>query len=181
MSNKVGRGIVLNRIETATHFGIAATTLDDWIRRGCPVVSRGSRGKKWQLNSADVLKWREDDIRSQTAGIKMASSDELKRRKLAAETGTAELEFAKEADLVAPIEQTERMIIKAFGEIRSRMRNVLPSRIARRINGETDQTKIKAILLDEIDQALEALSDDDLISEADLELDPDETDDEGDD
>jgi len=50
------------------------------------------------------------------------------------------------------------------------MRNVVPGRAARRLIGETDETKFKVVLLEEIDHALEALADDDLINEADLEL-----------
>lgn len=176
MSNKVGRGIILNRIETANHFGIAATTLDDWIRRGCPVVQRGSRGVQWQINSAEVHKWREDDIRSQSTGTKVATNEELIKRKLAADVASAELAFAKEAELVAPIEQTERLLVKAFGEVRASLRNVLPARAARRLIGESDPSKIKAILLDEIDTALEALSDDELLTEADLDIDPEDDD-----
>ena len=68
------------------------------------------------------------------------------------------------------VEQIERALSKAFGEVRANLRNVLPGRAARRLVGETNQTQIKAVLLEEIDQALEALADDDLINETDLEL-----------
>ncbi|AVO37382.1 terminase small subunit [Pukyongiella litopenaei] len=178
MGNKVGRGTLLNRTQTAALFGIAATTLDDWVRRGCPVVERGSRGKRWTFNSADVHAWREHDIRSETAGVQLATSDELKRRKLAAETGAAELAYAQAAELVAPVEQIERAMAKAFGEVRANLRNVLPSRAARRLIGETSETRLKAVLLEEVDHALEALADTDLIAEADLDLSDDEDGDE---
>jgi len=170
VTNKRGRGVILNRTETADHFGIAMTTLDDWVRRDCPVLQRGARGRPWQFNTADLMKWREADIRAQSQGVQSASADELKRRKLEAETEMAELDLAKAKDLVAPIEQIERALSKAFGEVRANLRNVVPGRTARRLVGETNQTKIKAMLLEEIDQALKALADDDLINETDLEL-----------
>ncbi|WP_298938126.1 terminase small subunit [uncultured Ruegeria sp.] len=170
MTNKRGRGLILNRTETADQFGIAMTTLDDWVRRDCPVVQRGGRGRPWQFNTADLMKWREADIRAQSQGVQSASADELKRRKLEAETEMAELDLAKAKDLVAPIEQIERALSKAFGEVRANLRNVVPGRAARRLVGETNQTIIKVVLLEEIDQALEALADNDLINETDLEL-----------
>ncbi len=177
MSNKVGRGRNLNRAEMAEFCGIALTTLDDWLRRGCPYVQRGSKGKAWVFNSAKVVQWRADDIRSETAGVQVASADELKRRKLEAETELVELELAEAKGLVAPIEQMERAQSKAFGEVRANLRNVLPARTAGRIAGEKNETKIKAVLLEEIDLALEALSDGDLISESDLDEEDGEDDD----
>lgn len=174
MSNKVGRGRNLNRAETADYFGIAMTTLDDWVRRGCPAVQKGSRGKPWTFNSAQVIAWRENDIRSEAAGVQVATADELKRRKLEAETELVELELAEAKGLVAPIEQIDRAMAKAFGEVRANMRNVLPPRAASRIVGEKNETKVKAVLLEEIDLALESLADGDLISEADLDIEDNE-------
>lgn len=86
--------------------------------------------------------------------------------------------WQKAKDLVIPLEQYERALAKAFGEVRAGMRNVLPGRAARRLLGETDETRIKDVLLEEIDQQLEVLADTELINEEDLEI-PDEDDDEG--
>lgn len=173
MTNKVGRGRNLNRAETADFFGIALTTLDDWVRRGCTFVQKGSKGKPWTFNTAEIARWREDDIRSEAAGVQVATADELKRRKLEAETELVELELAEAKGLVAPIEQIERALAKAFGEVRANLRNVLPARAASRLVGEKSETKIKSVLVEEIDQSLEALADEDLISESDLEIDED--------
>jgi len=109
MSNKVGRGQQLNRSKMADHLGIAMTTMDDWVKRGCPVISRGGRGVQWKFNSAAVRAWRDADIRSELTGVQSASMDELKRRKLEAETEQAELDLARSKELVAPVEQIERV------------------------------------------------------------------------
>lgn len=178
MSNRVQRGEVLNRTEMARHLGISMPTLDEWVRRGCPVVERGGRGRQWKFNTAEVRAWRDEDIRHSMADTRLASNEELKRRKLAAETETVELELAKAKDLVVPVEQFERALAKAFGEVRAGLRNVVPGRAARRLIGEDDETRIKAVLLDEIDQALMALSDETLISEEELELEEGEGEDE---
>lgn len=172
VKNKKTRGREVNRTELAEINGVSLPTVESWVRRGCPVVQRGGRGRAWQFNTADVRNWREDDIRAETSHTTHANKDELLLRKLAAETEQAELDLAKAKDEVVPVEQLERALVKAFGEVRAGMRNVLPGRAARRLIGETDETTFKAVLLEEIDQRLEVLADSDLINEADLELDP---------
>lgn len=173
MSNSKGLGILRNRMQTAELFGIAKTTLDEWVRRGCPVEQRGSRGKEWVFNSAAVASWREGQIRAEQTGVQHADVAELMRRKLQAETAAAELALAKAAELVAPIEQTERALAKAFGEVRAQLRNVLPSRLAKSLAGLTDETEIKGKVTAEVDLILTALADGDLVNETDLELDDD--------
>jgi phage terminase Nu1 subunit (DNA packaging protein) len=171
VKNKKTRGREVNRTELAEINGVSLPTVESWVRRGCPVVQRGGRGRAWQFNTADVRNWRENDIRAETSHTTHATKDELLLRKLAAETEQAELDLARAKDEVVPVEQLERALVKAFGEVRAGMRNVLPGRAARRLIGETDETTFKAVLLEEIDQRLEVLADSDLINEADLELD----------
>lgn len=164
-----GRGRIVNRSGLSEVFGVSLPTIDEWVRRGCPVVERGGRGRQWQFNTARVRSWREEVVREEATGVQVVPADELKRRKLEAETEMAELDLERARDLVAPIEQIERAMAKAFGEVRANMRNVLPSRLARRLVGETSETRIKAAVLEEVDLALEALADDTLINEDDLE------------
>ena len=163
MSNKKGRGQHVNKVELSDIFGVAMPTIDDWVRRGCPVVERGAKGKSWVFNTADVRAWRDDDIRRNSASDADSSIEELKRRKLAAETVAAELELAISKSEVAPLDQMERGIEKAFEEVKAAMRNV-PSRASRMIVGETDETRIRTTLMAEIEQALEVLSETDLVT-----------------
>ncbi len=97
-------------------------------------------------------------------------------RKLRAETEQAELDLSKVRNELVPVEQFDRAMTKAFGEVRAGFRNVLPSRAARRLIGESDETKMKEVLIDEVDQILLVLSDSDLIHETDLEIEDDEED-----
>lgn len=168
MANTRGRGINLNRAEMADAMGITPPTLDEWVKRGCPAVQRGARGRPWTFNSAEVLRWREDDIRSQAQGVEVSSENELRRRKLEAEVELIELELAQEKALVVTVQQFERGMAKAFGEVRSRLRGVLPARVAARVATLTTETEIKEALRDEIDEVLESLADAALIEEDDL-------------
>lgn len=156
----------MNRAQIATFFDVSLTTVERWIREGCPVVHRGAKGKPWQLDCAQVHGWYvERERRKLDPGT--ADKDELERRRLAAQTLKAELELAQARAEVAPLWQMERAVQTAFAEVRANMRN-LPARVVRMLIGETDETRFKAVLQGEIDQALDALSEADLLGDADL-------------
>lgn len=166
-----GKGQVLNRGELAQFFGVSSPTIDSWVRAGCPIITKGARGVAASFNSADIANWLRTKARDEGAGTVKADESELKRRKLAAETGLAELELAQARSLVAPLDQVERMVSRAFAEVRAGLRNI-PSRVVSQLIGETNERTFKKVLLDEIDQALEALSNADL-SDAEDEADQD--------
>ncbi|MEX0300961.1 MAG: terminase small subunit [Leisingera sp.] len=168
---KKSKGREVNRTELAEFNGVSLPTIDEWVRRGCPVVQRGGRGRAWIFNTAEVRSWRDDDIRAQSSHTTNANKDQLQLRKLAAETEQAELDLAKAKDEVVPVEQYERALTKAFGEVRASLRNVLPQRSARRLMGETDETTFKDVMREEVDHVLEALADRDLVEETELYLD----------
>jgi terminase small subunit / prophage DNA-packing protein len=168
------KGQIVSRAGISEMWGVALTTVDAWVRAGCPVVQRGSRGVEWAFNTADVAKWRENRAAEQAVGKGPLDEEELKKRKLAAETALAELELAKAKALVAPLDQVERMVSRAFAEVRTGVRNV-PGRVVSLLIGETDERRFKQVLREELDQALEALANADLAG-SDEEGDGDEAD-----
>lgn len=171
-----GKGQSCNRGELAEFFGVTPPTVDAWVRAGCPQVSKGSRGVAATFNTADVAKWRTDKAREEGSGNVVADEAELKRRKLSAETAMAELELAKARNLVAPLDQVERMVARAFAEVRAGLRNI-PGRVVSQLIGETNERQFKRVLMEEIDQALEALANADLAQD-DSEDEDDDADDE---
>lgn len=49
---------ILNRAELAFFFGVAKTTIDSWVRRGCPVKKKAEgRGKQAQFDTVEVFRW----------------------------------------------------------------------------------------------------------------------------
>lgn len=168
MSNRRGGGKIVSRTELAEFFGVSGPTVDHWVRTGCPVLQKGSRGVAWQFSTSDVYDWRQEKVRDEALGNTQADEFELKLRKLAAETGKAELEFAKAKSEVAYIADFEKALSRVFAEVKVSLRNV-PSRVSPMLIGETNETRFKSVLLDEIDQALDALADSDLIELSDLE------------
>lgn len=62
-------GQKVNRSELAAAFGVALTTVDVWVRGGCPFDQRGSgKGKPWVFDIADVHNWHLQRARSEAGG-----------------------------------------------------------------------------------------------------------------
>lgn len=164
-ANKLG-GIV-NRAELANICGVSLPTIDDWVRRGCPIVSRGGRGKAWEFNTADVQGWRIADEVARALGSAPTSEKDLKLRRMKALTELDELELAKARGEVAPLDEIRRVVVAAFAEVRASLL-VVPARLAPQLIGEIDERSIKAAILTEIRLALEALANNGLVAETDF-------------
>jgi len=78
----------------------------------------------------------------------------LQQRKLAAETEKAELELAKAKGEVALIADFERAQALVFAAIRTNVLNV-PQRVVLQLLGETNETRFKETLRQELAAALE--------------------------
>lgn len=170
-----GKGQIVNRTGLSDVFGVALNTIDSWVRQGCPYVQRGAgRGREWQFNTADVNKWLQQKRAAEAKGNSQESeAEELRLRKLAAETELAELELAKAKGDVAPVSEFERAQARAFAEIRTNVMNVA-QRVVIQLLGCTDETEFKTKLRKELALALQAAADSELtLSEEDQE-DPDE-------
>ncbi len=123
-----------------------------------PYVTRGGRGKEWIFDTAEVAAWREEIVRESAMGnVDFNDENELRRRRLLADTQKAELELAEALRQVAPVEQFESALQMVFAEVRAGMRNI-PSRVVATLLGETDETKFKSVMQEEIDAALTAFS-----------------------
>lgn len=146
--------MIVTRQDLANAMGVSLPTIDRWVREGCPVKQRGRKGIPWEFNLADVVAWWGERERENAAGGATADEAELKRRKLAAETGKAELEFAKARGEVAPVAEFERAWSKMFAAIRANVMNV-PARAALQLLGESDETTFKQTLRAELTLALE--------------------------
>ena len=47
-----------NKALVADFFGVAITSVDGWVRRGCPYVQRGERGTPWVFDLLQLAEWR---------------------------------------------------------------------------------------------------------------------------
>ena len=147
--------------EIAKFMGVNMTTVYQWIRDGCPVHEKGTRGKNsHKLDTREVTEWRlQKEREGGEARGGLLSKQEAQRRKLNAEAEKAELEVAKQKGLVVDLNELQTELENKFAEFRAVVRKI-PERCVLRLVGEMDERKIKTIILEEIDAALELLADD---------------------
>lgn len=150
-----GKGQIVNRTELAAIMGVSLPTVDAWVRAGCPIVSKGSRGVSSSFNTAEVTKWLRDSARDEGAGAVQADENALRQRRLKAETEKAELELAKAKGDVAPISEFEKASARMDAIIRQNMQNI-PQRVVTQLIGETNEARFKSVLMAEIRLALES-------------------------
>lgn len=143
-----------NRTQVAEVFGISLPTVDAWVRQGCPVVQRGSRGVEWAFDTAAVVKWRHQRALEDATGDKQQDSDEIERRTKLAKMRQAELKVAEEMSLVAPVREFEQAQAARYTLIRANLLNV-PGRAVLQLLGEMDETIFKQKLRAEIILALD--------------------------
>ena len=146
--------MIVNRQELADAMGVSAPTIDRWIREGCPIRVRPRKGIPAQFVLGEVVAWWGQRERENATGGATSDEAELKRRKLAAETGTSELEFAKAKGEVAPVAEFERATARMMATVRTNVMNV-PQRAVLQLLGETDETTFKRVLRAELTLALE--------------------------
>lgn len=146
-------------------FGVNTQTIYKWVKEGCPGAKldeskKGGTSSGYRFETKEVARWREKRV---LASVTAKSGDtltkeEAQRRKLSAEAAMAELELAQKTGEVADLKEIERKLSDQFAQLRSSMRKI-PERCVLRLVGETDERRVKAIILEEIDGALEVLSD----------------------
>lgn len=147
----------VNRTGLATAFGVSMPTVDAWIKAGCPVAQRASKGVQWAFDPKAVMEWRIERAVAEATGEKVQDEDAIDLRKKKAQMLRAELEVAEAMKLVAPIREFERAMAKMCAEIRSNVLNV-PQRVVTQLVGCTDEAQFKVVLRAELVLALQAAS-----------------------
>ena len=145
-------GKQVNRSHLAETFGVALPTVDAWVKKGVPVVTRGGRGQEWVFDTAAVARWLRDQAAAE-AGGKDDDLDEIEKRTKRAKMRSSELELAKAQGLVAEIGEFERTQAVRAAMVRQNVMNVA-QRACLRLLGETDETTFKRTLREELTLAL---------------------------
>lgn len=125
----------LGRSELAALFGVSLPTIDNWRRAGCP-ARKGPGTFRYPL--ADVLRWVMARKEAE-AGQARASVDELKRRKLEAETHQAELEPLRANDEAVEIVAAVAILQDILAAVRARLMQV-PGKWASRLVGVSSRS-----------------------------------------
>lgn len=160
MSRGIGQKV--NRTGLAGVFGVNVSTVDSWVKLGCPADQQGGRGREWIFDTADVHRWREQIARDDAGGQDVQDDAALKRRKLANDVRMGDLDFLERSGKVASIDVMERVWSRILAELQSNLRGSFVSRCETQLLGETDGRTFKRVLLSEVDSALNVLADMDL-------------------
>jgi len=138
--------------------GYSPPTLRKFIAQGMPVQKKGGRGKDYVLNLPQCIEWMADQkVRAAVGDVTTADVEELKKRKLAAETTITEIEAATARGDVVYISESLRAFTHEALAVKARIL-ATPQRLAAALAGITEQREIKRILTDELHSAFEELS-----------------------
>ncbi|MGX1098864.1 terminase small subunit [Amorphus sp. MBR-141] len=130
-------GRVVNRQELADILGYSLPTISAWIEAGVPVVTHGGRGKAYEFNTEEVVAWlleRERNLRKRDAAAANGEDgepiniDRAKLRKELAQARQAELNLAKDMDLVKPVAMIAKVISDEIANARQRLLSI-PNRL----------------------------------------------------
>ena len=169
------RGEIVTRDRCAAIFGIAKTTLDAWVRKGCPVYQNAPRkGVPAQYDTAAVAEWQVNRALVETDNTDPVLEKERARLakeqadKIAMENATARRELLPAAD----VRRADEAI---FTALRDRLMSI-PTSIAQECLSEGAAGGVAAVS-ETIRQALEAALEQ--IGSAEIEA-TDDLDDQGD-
>lgn len=155
-------GRLLSRADTAHFFGVAPTTVDAWIRKGCPVVKAatgpGSGRNRWQLDSADVAEWRRKVAMEEILDdVEVLDVDKARARKMTAEAALAEYDLAERRQQTMLIEDIASVVSSEYATCRTRIL-AIPAKIAPRLASIPSPAEIQRLLEGELTSALAELS-----------------------
>lgn len=155
-STSVRQLVDLNTLALALSMSIP--TLRARIREGLPCVEEGGRGKAWQFDLAECIKWtmQREVNRSAVVLEDGMTKAELELDLLRSKAKREKLEVAKLLGEVAPLEEVERALTTTFVEVRQAMLSI-PDRVGGRVLACDDVISVKELLESEIDSALSSL------------------------
>ncbi|MCJ2067766.1 terminase small subunit [Methylobacterium sp. J-030] len=164
MSDLEKRGRIVNRSDLATLCNVTLPTIDAWVRKGCPVVERGSKGQQYQFDCAAVIDWRvasavEDAVSGLQTGDGKVSKDEAVRRRAVASAIVAEVEADEALKSVVSRFDAETVVADFCQALRSALSNA-GSKIAGRVVQMTQPNEVRDLCEAEINRAFQAAESD---------------------
>ena len=146
-----------NKAELAEFFQVSAPTIDDWVRRDCPFVTRGKSGVDWVFDFRAVRSWREAYIVTHAGNNKDTTTANAVRRRAVAEAGLKELELATLEGSLIDAELIRRGLDGVIVNQRTILMS-LPSQIGRDIDEPDLRARTVRVVDRRVREALEILS-----------------------
>lgn len=153
-------GRTVTKAELSEILGLSLPTIESMVRRGCPWKRKGSKGRAYQFDTADVIAWRETRIREDRAAEREAQVINLEREralKTAAERRLAELELAQRSGELVHVDDVAARIESEYANVRARLL-LIPTKLAPRIARMRKAAEARAAIHAEVREALHELS-----------------------
>ncbi|MBU1699642.1 MAG: terminase small subunit [Candidatus Eisenbacteria bacterium] len=140
----------LNKVQVAEVFKVNRSTVDTWIRRGCPAKKDG---RQWSFDVGSVVEWL---IEREKTPHELDLSRE-RARLAAAQAEKTELEIQKIRGETVSTEEVELAVSVMLMNFRTRMLSI-PSKLSLRLTGLKNTAKIELMLKEAVGEALEEIS-----------------------
>jgi phage terminase Nu1 subunit (DNA packaging protein) len=151
-------GQTVNRADMAAIIGVVPNTITEWVRRGCPVLERGSHGREYQFDTAAVIQWRMDCLQAEMMERDGAAPDfdRDRARKMQADADLAEIERDLARGRVIERREVLDAVTSEYATVRSRLGS-LPGLIAPRVD-PVRAVEVQGIVAGIVDDVLQELS-----------------------
>jgi len=144
----------MTKRQLAKKYQVSLTTIDAWLLKDCP-HTRGRSGR-YHFNAQAVDRWRaETMLKASDPGA--MSLNEARRRKEAALAELRELQLRVRRDELVERRAVEAQQFRIGRQVRDQLENI-PPRLCGILAAETDQHKVFNLLMREIRQTLEDLT-----------------------
>lgn len=130
-------GRIVNRQELAEILGYSLPTISAWVEEGCPAVTRGGRGKSFEFDTVDVVKWllarerqERKEIAAKSAKVKVADGgaeitiDVARLRHEVAKAKSAEIDLSAKIGQLAPVEMIAKVVSNEIANARARLLSI---------------------------------------------------------
>ena len=160
MSDRGKTGRIVNRADLASLCGVSLPTIDAWLRKGCPIVERGSKGREAKFDSAAVIRWIKDDaVAEAVSGLQSDDGKipqkEAERRRAVANAISAEVAADEDLKSVMSRFDGETILSDFCQALRSALSNT-GAKIANRTAAMTRPAEIRDFCQVEINRAFGA-------------------------
>ena len=149
-------GLESNRIKVAEIFGVSVETVTAWVRRGCPCLQQGAKGREWKFNTADVFGWHVAQMSLTADGDAAPNFNDDRARKMAADADLAEIERDLARGRVIQTETVVGLVRREYATVRTRL-SALPGAIAPQLDPER-AAEFLPVIAEAVDDVLKELS-----------------------
>lgn len=149
--------------DAAVVLGVTGTTLHNWLKKGCPVFTKGTagRGKGARVIIKDVVDWlveeRARDLGADPGGEDGYSYERARARDMHYRAIRREHEAYEHIGALVPIDLICEIVEREYSEIRAGLLS-LPSRLATPLSAVSDPEEVSHLVQVEVDTMMRALS-----------------------